>query len=119
MKLVCLNYSYAQDVDKKAAQEETKEEKPARQVRDRKDALQIAKDYLGEEDMQSDYHSVGHMTKPLVKLKGDIWHVVLLKKRKDNRTVKTESIRIIIPAFTDQGTRRSCTERENDFRYRY
>jgi hypothetical protein len=93
---ICLNYSYAAEVDNQTAKEEAKAEKPARQVRDKDDAIQIAKDYLQEEEMQSDYHLVGHMTKPLAKLKDGIWNVVFLKKKKADRTVTTESVRIKI-----------------------
>ena len=98
--LASANYSYAQDVSKETGEEGAQIEKPARQVQDRKDALEIAKDYLREEKMQADYHLVGHMTKPLAKLKDGVWHVVFLKKRKDDRTVRTESIRIIIEEDT-------------------
>jgi len=97
---VCLGYSYAQDKAKNqdTAKEETKtkKEKPIHKVRDRQDAIEIAKEYLVEEEMQSDYHLTGHMTKPLAKLKEGAWHVVFLKKKKDKRSLNAQSIRIII-----------------------
>jgi hypothetical protein len=103
---VCWPFSYAQDtnkaVDKGTATEKAKEEKLARQVQDRDDALQIAKNYLQEQNLQADYHLVGHMTKPLVKLEDGVWNVVFLKKKNKeaDKTVDTESIRIKIEDST-------------------
>lgn len=95
-------HSYAQDVNKVLKKEDTMAEKPARKIKDRQDAIEIAKDYLKEEDMQASYHLVGHMTKPLAKLKDGVWHVVFLKKRSNDRTLRTESIRIKIDDATAQ-----------------
>ncbi|MFH1622179.1 MAG: hypothetical protein ABIA97_03565 [Candidatus Omnitrophota bacterium] len=114
---VCLGYAYAKDKvknqDTTKTETKKKKEKPERKVRDRQDAIEIAKEYLADEDMQADYHLIGHMTKPLVKLKGDVWHVVFLKKKKDKRTLDTRSIRIIIDK--DKGQIAEAEEQEGFF----
>ncbi|MFC1708570.1 hypothetical protein ACFL2J_00725 [Candidatus Omnitrophota bacterium] len=99
---VCGLYSYTKDAARDAVggttQEETKVKKPDRQVQDKKDAIQIAKDYLEEEDMQGDYR----LTRYLAKLEGDVWHVVFLKKMGKRSSLEVESIRIKIEQSTAQ-----------------
>lgn len=117
LAFICLGYAYAKDEVKNKgtvkAEIKKKKKKPERQVRNRKDAIEIAKEYLADEDMQADYHLIGHMTKTLAKLKGDVWHVVFLKKKKNRRTVDTQSIRIIIDK--DKGQIVEVEEQEGFF----
>ncbi len=86
--------SYAEDAVKK----DSKTEMATRKIEGKKDAIEVAKEYLKKKNILLDYH----LTKYLAKLDGNAWHVVFLKKKKEERSLEVQSIRIKIDKNTGQ-----------------